>query len=642
MGLLDEFLIPGSEEKPSTKPEPTLVELLGITSRSLGDETYIKSTGQDSVGDSRDLARVYELPRRPRPSTKAEFDAFRKEFEFLKRPNPNCCCRSRFGRACALELRDTQAWTLHEMRQAGGLLGAIPVGDGKTLLDLLSAMVIPGCKVAVLLIPPSLREQMLQVDWEFYYQHWQLPNLGDGAWFDPKKPMLHVKAYSELSSAKNSNMLDLIKPDLVIADEAQALRNSNAARTKRFRRYFSAAPNTRFCAWSGTLTTRSLRDYAHLSNLALKEGSPTPLHWPTVEEWAGALDPSDWPTGIGKLAKFCTEGEHVRDGFRRRFEETPGVVAPRFGQDCPASLNITRRVVSVPVAIDDHLHKLFGTWERPDGELLVSALDVHRCAKEISSGFYYHWIWPKGESLEVQKKWKQVRKEWHAEMREKLKHSREFMDSPLLITKAAIRWHEGYVHVDHETGQRTEVPKHTAHGPLPTWEAENWLEWRAVRDTADPATEGVWIDEFLARDAAEFGRESPCIIWTEHDCFGRRVAQLAGCPYYGSGPDASADILRERGERTIVASIRAHGTGKNLQCFSRNLFSNLPSDAATWEQAIGRTHRPGQLSDEVNIAVYQHTAPVIEAFSKAKMLAEYMQDTMGGRQKLLAATYIGF
>jgi hypothetical protein len=676
MSLLDKFVIPtGGGQKPPDGGGPglilspgrpaTILEAIGVSSRNV-DSFTPAVYDRHAVQDSRDLHRVLELPRRPRPTS---FDAFRAEFAYLEKHGP-CVCQSRFGRRCANRLNDTQAWGLHEIRECGGLLGPISVGDGKTLLDLL-ALMVSGCKVGVLLIPPSLRDQLLRVDWEFYGQHWELPNLGNGTWFDPKKPILHVVAYSELSSHKNSDILERIKPNIVIADEAQSVRNAGTARTKRFKRFFSTHPEAKFCCWSGTLTTRSLKDYAHLSNLALRDGSPTPLHWPTVEEWAGALDPSDFPSALGALAALCRSGEHVRDGYRRRLEETAGVVASPASQSCPAALYFSERKVQTPAAVTDALLKLYGSWTRPDGEELITGLDVFRCAKEISSGFFYKWIWPRGEPVELRVKWLAARKEWHKEMREKLKQSKEFLDSPLLLAKAAIRWHEGYHTRKHEHTTRCYnwaceesmdhvhthdcpyrlsctiqdepgefIPPHSAKGPQPTWASDTWLDWKAIRDQCRPETEGVWIDEFLARDAADWCRSGVGICWYEHDLFGRRVAELAGRPFYGPGADASAKIVGECADRGIVASIRAHGTGKNLQRFARNLFANMPSDAAVWEQALGRTHRQGQLADEVTVEVYRHTPVVIDALAKARMLAQYIEQTMGGSQKLLKATYL--
>ncbi len=626
MSLLDKFLpsAPSSQPK-APDSQRTIIEALGGSSRNV--ESF--AGGGKEVGQSRDLARVLELPRRPRP---VEF----KTFDRLKKTGP-CECKTKYQRRCASSLLPTQAWALEEIEKHQGLLGPISVGDGKTLLDLLAAMVVPDCKVAVLLIPPQLRNQMLKVDWAFYGQHWELPNLGSGLWFDPKKPTLHIIAYSELSSAKNSDVLDRIKPDLIIADEAHLLRNAGTARTKRFRRFFSGHPGTRFCCWSGTLTTKSVKDYAHLSALALKEGSPAPLHWPTVEEWAGAIDPSDFPSGIGALKALCDPGEHVRSGYRRRLESTGGVVASPATMSCTASLTFSERKTVAPKAVLDAIHTLATTWERPDGEALITGLDVHRCAKELSAGFYYRWRWPRGESEEVKALWLHTRKEWHREMREKLKQSKEFMDSPLLLVRAAIRWHEGFIHIEGET--RHEIPPHTKNAPQPTWNSNLWPDWKAVRDTAKPETEGVWIDDWLARDAAEWCRAGAGICWYEHDLFGRRVAELADRPHFGAGGDAGMRLLSEDGRRSIVASIRAHGTGKNLQQFSRNLVANQFSDAAVGEQLLGRTHRQGQLADEVSIEVYRHTPVVIEALNRAKMLAEYIQGTMGGSQKLLKASY---
>ncbi|NVJ09626.1 hypothetical protein HUW63_30935 [Myxococcus sp. AM001] len=82
------------------------------------------------------------------------------------------------------------------------------------------------------------------------------------------------------------------------------------------------------------------------------------------------------------------------------------------------------------------------------------------------------------------------------------------------------------------------------------------------------------------------------IVWVERPEIGQRIAKVAGVPFYGGGPEASATIIRESGRRSIVASLRAHGTGKNLTMFSRTLFVNPPADGAAWEQAIaGATDR---------------------------------------------------
>lgn len=564
-----------------------------------------------------DFARIMALPRRERPDLTEAVDVLTR---FFGKGDVACNCKA-YHRRCVRTLQPTQAWAIMEAAEYRGLLGPIGVGEGKTLLDLLTPMAMPDCKVAALLVPPGLRAQLLDVDWEFYGQHWNLPNLVTSPWRVPGRPYLHVIAYSELSGAKSADLLDRIKPDLIILDEAHNLRRREAARTKRFNRYLREHPETRLCAWSGTLTSKSMLDYCHLSNYALKAGSPTPLHYPTAQEWAEVIDPSDFPQPAGRLKAFCNPGESLHHGWRRRVQETPGVVSSLAGGNCPASLIFIDRKVAVPSAVAEHITEVESSWKRPDEEELIQATDKARCIRQLACGFFYRWVYPKGEPLTVRERWLEARRNWHRELRERLKFSRRHLDSPLLCAKAAIRHYEGYK------------------GDLPTWAALAWPEWKEVHNTVQPETEAVWVDDFLVRDAAEWARTNTGIVWYEHDAFGRAVAKAAGIPFYGPGADASAAIITESGTRSIVASIRAHGTGKNLQMFRSQLVANPPSDGGTWEQLVGRTHRAGQLADEVEVHVYRHVDAMREALDKARDLAAYIEGTMGGSQKLLRAEY---
>ncbi len=597
-----------------------------------------------AVGSSRDLERILALPRRPRPSASQLAALSAKWTSILGKPIKSCRC-AEYKRSCPTPLLPVQAWALEEINLYGGLLGPIGVGDGKTLLDLLAPMVMPDCKVAVLLIPAFARVQLVEIDWEFYEQHWKLPNRAGARFFTPNVPVTHVLAYSELSSASNSSRLSEIKPDFIVGDEAHALRNSGTARGKRFNRFMKENPNVRSAFWSGTLTSKALADYAHFADGALGEGSPVPRHYPTLQEWGGALDPikvGEMPTPPGQLLRLCDKGETLMSAWQRRLCETPGVVSSPEDGSCKASLTFSERKVVTPSSVLDAYAKFQASWEREDGERIVSGLDKARYMRQIASGLYTRWRWPRNEPLPVRRTWIETRKLWHRELAEKLEHSKEFMDSPLLLTKAAIRWHEGYVHIEHKEGKeskRYEIEPHTKNGPLPTWPAANWLEWKKIRDTALPETEAVWIDDFLARDCAVWAAAQVGIVWYEHVAFGAMVAKLGGLPQFGPGEEASRNILAERGTRSIVASIRSHGTGKNLQPFSRSLVANPPSDGATWEQLIGRTHRTGQQADSVGIGVYRHLPSMVEALDKAKVLAAHIQGTFGGRQKLLIASY---
>lgn len=425
--------------------------------------------------------------------------------------------------------------------------------------------------------------------------------------------------------------------DGVVVSNCHNVRRKDAARTKRFMRHFQQHHETRFVGLSGTLTSRSLEDYAHLAKIALGEGSPLPLHWPTVEEWAGAIDaerPNKLASPIGALKKLCNDGEHVREGFRRRLVSTPGVVASEQGS-VGNSLVLSVRDVKLPQSIADALSHVRLTWQRPDGEELTDAMTKAAVCRQLASGFYYRWIWPRGESKEVIRAWLEARKEWHKELREKLKYSREHLDSPLLLTRAAIRWHDGFVEVD-ENGKRQEYPPHTRH-PL-TWDSQSWLRWKATKDTAEPQTEAVWLDDYLIHDAIKWAFQEPGLIWYDHSAFGEKLASLSDIPFYGPGTEASEKILQEKGTRTVIVSTKAHGTGKNLQSWHRNLFTHMSSSGKDHEQAIGRTHRYGQKADEVTVDYYLHTPELQEAWKQAENDARYIQATTGVQQKLLYAT----
>ena len=642
MNLRDRMRAAGLlEAPPPPAPKFPLIERLGRTDRALPPEQVIATAdtrsrfGRAAVQHSRDLARVCELPRRALdPSSTA---AAIKWTALLRRPDDTdpCDCRERWG-FCIKSLLPIQGWGLEDASTQAGLLGLIGVGWGKTGLDILLPLVVPGCKVALLLIPPNLRAQFLQRDFPQWSRHFKVPDLAGAGKFTPGIPKLHVVAYSELSSARATDLLRRIGPDLIIADEGHNLKRREASRTKRFLRHFTEHEGTRLCALSGTLTTRSLKDYAHLSKLALGEASPLPLHWPTVEEWAGALDPqglNGLASPIGALARLCAVGEPAREGFRRRLVETRGVVATEQGALGTSLILSERKAPQVPAQVLEALRGVRASWQRPDGEELTDAISKAAVCRQLAAGFFYRWIWPRGESKEVIRAWLDARREWHRELRERLKTSREHLDSPLLLTRAAVRWHDGFVEILED--KRIEHPPHTKH-PL-TWRAESFPRWREVRDTAEPQTEAVWISEYLARDCIGWALDEPGIVWYDHAAFGEKLSALSGIPFFGPGPQASSAILAENGKRSIIASVKAHGTGKNLQAWSRNLIANPPSDGGAWEQLLGRTHRQGQTADEVIAEVYLHTEELKEAIELAIHRARYIESTTGTRQKLLYA-----
>lgn len=584
-----------------------------------------------SVEWSADLKRIAELPRRTRP----DLEQIAKTLTFvLKKPEGTQA------------LREIQAWVLYDAAGLDGVLGIVSVGGGKTLCGMLAAMVVKNCKRAVLLLPPSLRPQFGR-DWVEYGKHWKLPNLAGGSEFTVGRPVLHVVAYSELSHAKSTAMLEQIQPDLIISDEVHNLRNFSAARTKRFLRYLEAHPDTRFCGWSGTLTSSSIVDYAHLGAIALNMGSPLPLETSTVQEWSHALDAdNEIPYEPGKLMTFCEPGEDVRSGFRRRLIDTHGVVASAQS-DIGTALNFyERKPPQMPEALVNHLTLLrkppkSGGWKRPDGEEFTDMLGVTNCARQLASGLYLRWRFPRGEPPEVIDVWFSRRQSWNREVRAQLSGApAAHLDSYKLCENAAARWFDGGCPGCARGPMEDHAPKCHEAESHPLWPSYTFQEWRRVEDTVVHVTETVWESDWLLQDAAAWAAEAPGIIWTEHPDFGHRLAKLAGIPYFGAGKPASQAIILEKGDRSIVASADAHSMGLNLQvAFGRNLITSFPSSAALVEQLTGRTHRPGQPRDEVEVFYYLHTVELENAKETAMNRARYQHETQGTSQKMILGTW---
>ena len=536
----------------------------------------------------------------------------------LLKPEGPCQCKG----ACIKRLKPVQAWSLYEASRVGGLGGAIGVGSGKTGLGLLMPLVMPGCQVAVILLPPGQVAQ-LQRDHQQWGQHFRMPTLVTGDIKKVKilpKPVLYILPYSQLSQAKATALLEELEPDLIIADEAHKLRHKDTATTARVFRYFQSHPDTRLCFWSGTLTAKSIKDYGLLLALALQEGSPLPLEIPKLEEWSQALDPSGWQASAGALSVLCHPGEPLASGYYRRLTETLGVVATKASSIDASIVFEERPAPAIPDKVQQAIKDLRQSWTRPDGEELVDILQVARSARELAAGFFYRWRFPRMESEEVILAWFEARKAWHKELREKLKRRVEHLDSPLLCAKAAIRAEEGYT------------------GDLPVWKSKTWSEWVKVRDTVEPQPEAVWIDDYLAKDASIWALKNRGLVWVDSQAFGAKVASLSQLPYYAGGPEADQQLLEETGSRSLIVSIKAMSEGRDglQRLFNRQLVANPPSSGATWEQLLGRLHRMGQPADEVVTEVYRHTPEYVDAIDSAILKARYINETMGTSQKLLS------
>jgi hypothetical protein len=353
-----------------------------------------------------------------------------------------------------------------------------------------------------------------------------------------------------------------------------------------------------------------LRDYWHLMGLCLKESAPLPYVYAQLETWADALDPDVddrcrvLPGALLDLspAEATDPAEPIdraRGAFRRRLADTRGVVVTPTNE-IAASLLLQERKVTVPVAVTEALDTLRSTWETPNGDEIQQAIDIWRHARELACGFWYRWSPPPPAE------WLEARKVWHKFVRGILNRQTPGLDSPLQVAR-----------------RFAEHPAHRA--------------WLAVRGLYDPDKHKVaeWISDYLLQDAAAWLAEGPGVAWVEHGAVGSRLALMTGLPYFGGGPEASRGILDAKGP--IIASIKAHGTGKNLQHYDRAFLLSPPPSADMLEQLFGRLHREGQAADEVVFDLNLGCPEIRDGLAKALSEARYIQTTTGMPQKLLYA-----
>lgn len=488
-------------------------------------------------------------------------------------------------------LKVTQAAALRDLHDFGGLFGPIAVGGGKTLITLL-APVLMKAKRPVLLVPAALRDQTMGKVLPAMFKQWRLNH------------NLKVIGYSELSQQKNAEMLEDIQPDMIIADECHMLKNPKSARTRRVSRYMSKHPMTTFIAVSGTVANHSIMHYWHIIQWALKpDNAPIPRNFYEAKEWACALDErvaDEDRVGPGALATLAGPGESARQGYRRRLTETPGVLATHE-DEVGVSLQLLRGSArSMPSEVNKLIKHVRSTWETPDGEVIMEAVECWRIIRQLVAGFYYRWA----ESPPAE--WMDARKEWGRFVRGTLRSNRRKLDTPLQVWK--------------------DVEKNGGPG------ARLQERWRRVKDSYRPVTVPVWVDDYLVNLVRHWldYRAPVGICWVEYHALGERIARAAGVPFFGAGNSRILDY-----DEPCVASIAAHGTGKNLQQWSRNLVVIPPTSGQTWEQLLGRTHRQGQRADTVTCETYLHHSSYMMSMEQAFADARFLQETLGNRQRLL-------
>lgn len=500
----------------------------------------------------------------------------------------------------AMSLRPIQAVSLLEAAERRGLFCNAGVGLGKTIVSFLLPTIL-GARRPLLLLPAQ-RKRPTEDTFRDLAKHWPAP-----AYY-------RIESYSMLGTAKNADVLTAYAPDLIVADEAQALKHLHkSAGARRVRRYFESFPETLFCALSATLTEGSILDYWHLIDWALKQGSPLPRERALAEVWAAALD--DAPTerlddltalqaDLGKVATI----REAREAFRDRLLSTPGVIVSTEGFRDTA-LTFTPIVLAPPAELAGPFEDLRSVWIAPDGWPMADArFEVWACARQLSRGFFYrHDPWPPDD-------WFEARRVWCKAVRTVIENSESF-DSEHQIALACEA---------QELGDDL---------------IEDYLDWREIEPTFEINKVATWISEFALVAAIEWGRRqnAPAIIWTEHEAFSTELCRRTGWPYYGAEGlnAATGEHIEASRSGCVIASIKACGEGTNLQHhFARNLITSPMTTSRLWEQVPGRTHRSGQ-REPVTVDYFVTSREDLNAVAKAIARAGFAQTTMRTPQKIL-------
>jgi hypothetical protein len=216
-------------------------------------------SSRPAVTSSDELRRIVNIARRPVPSredVEAMVELMTLRLSNGRPAGKGCRCAElepERPNPCITRLLPVQAWALFEIGIAGGLLGPIGVGHGKTLLGLLTPRVMRKCDHAVMLVPPNLVKQLMH-EYNLYSQHFRLTSIifegKDFSEIVPNSPVLRIMPYSLLSRSEATVCLEEWVPDTIIADEVHKLKNRDTATTSRVMRYFEAHPATRFCGCS--------------------------------------------------------------------------------------------------------------------------------------------------------------------------------------------------------------------------------------------------------------------------------------------------------------------------------------------------------------------------------------------------------
>lgn len=545
-----------------------------------------------------ELERIIRIPRRVWTMAEAE-DLARRLTPLLRTPA---------GEAAGVELFPMQALGLTEVHKVRGGFLAFPVGEGKTLTAWLLPYVMNVTR-SIYLNPANLMPDR-RTDFDRLSRHWV------GA-----RPPARLASYTELTLAKNHDLLKRFKPKLVIADEGDLLRNPESSMCIRLNEWAELDPECVFVIMTGTPMRKSIKNVCHLFRWTHRQWAPVPLTYRDREAWANALDERvdvikrQRPGALLYLAgdeekDVKDELERARRGFRRRLWETPGVIY-LDKQTCDTPLSL--RLIQAPEdPLLDAAFKHFRTHEatppfhgEPDGYDLEGPLDMYRVGRELGRGFFSRF-----DPLPPTP-WREARKAWAKFCRQQIGRT---INGVLLATELQV----ARAYKDH--------PYH--------------LAWKEIKPKFKGVSVAEWVSGSVVACARDWLRQNhPAIVWSPHVAAGEALSRMSGVPFYGAGGVTSAgeSILNLRANQSAICSLQSNKRGRNLQSHVRHLAFGWPQPATDVEQMLGRPHRRGQ-DKAVHFDVLISCAEDLYAIDMSYREAGHVKVMQGQTQKILIAS----
>lgn len=499
-----------------------------------------------------------------------------------------------------------------------GAVIVIPVGGGKTLIATLAGTVLGAANTIIFTRAPLVEDM---------WREWRtnttvnFRTTGD----------ITVVSHDLLGRPEQANFLreqyarfgDRLA---IVCDEVDALKDVSTRRTGRLGRFLRDCPNVPFVAMTGTLQHKSVKDYAHLCDWALRENSPvvSPASQveldalfactsvkgiPDYKAWLHGKRLSDWaftPTPMDVWDDYNNETKRhlVSGALAERIRTARGVVVSEHQteNDYKGEIRIRLAECDVPPEIDAALDELALDGLKPNGDVCVGAAELWFAAVCLSHGFFYYWVWPNNTPDDA---WLDARRVWAKWVRTYLKRNPiDGSDSEYLLrTQIAQQpWHPGYK-------------------ALQPWLVQSQKRWNGK---PTPPTREVWLSDWYARKVVEHVRHAPpTIVFYATGAMGRKLHKL-GLDVYGVGSD-----IQHIPARTLAASRKVHGVGKRLHHFSRAFVCEPSKSAAGNEQLIGRMARPRQESPFVEVTYPVHTEVLSDGWDdcvKQTALNQYLNN----------------